>query len=54
MSIALEARVAELEARVVGQQGQIDFLRGVLKETNDRIASIEAARKPGPKPKDAQ
>ena len=57
MSIALEAKVKTLEARVVeieqkfGGMTRIELLSH-LAQLELRIERIEAARKPGPKPKD--
>lgn len=56
MSIALEARVAELEkqsaemkARCSGLDGELNALRDALKYFREQLA----ARKPGPKPKES-
>lgn len=60
MSIALEARVAELEARVaqwmdahLRLQGQLSEAMDHLLKANDRIVALEQRGKPGPKPKDS-
>jgi hypothetical protein len=55
MSIALNAKVEALEKRVEELERMLakTASQDAAQQLNDRIAALEA-RKPGPKPKDAQ
>jgi hypothetical protein len=63
MSIALEARVTELEKEVMQLQREVTkqtmlkegapFLPRDFLQLLRRVEALEQARKPGPKPKDA-
>jgi hypothetical protein len=60
MSIALEAKVASLERTVIELSGRTVELMTALREAKEaelhmtlRLNALEAARKPGPKPKDS-
>lgn len=60
MSIALEAKVERLEQMIVELSGRTVELVTALRESKEselqvalRLNALEAARKPGPKPKDA-
>ena len=56
MSIALEARVAELEGQCAALKARCASLDGELKAVRDALTYFReqlAARKPGPKPKES-
>lgn len=55
MSIALEARVAQLENMLIETNNALIESRDILLSALERIAELErsAVRKPGPKPKDS-
>jgi BMFP domain-containing protein YqiC len=55
MSIALEAKVEALEARIAELECLLakTASQDSAQQLHDRIAALELARKPGPKPKDA-
>ena len=54
MSIALQHAVRQLEKDVLEMSRAITDTQSLIKDIAQRLDRMEQARKPGPKPKDAQ
>lgn len=54
MSLALAARINEIERQLLELSRALNDSRALIKDLDARLTRAEQARKPGPKPKEAQ